>query len=204
VRQLDSGLRPANRNPDPALCPYNLSGGISLADAPVVAVALRLLRWLTEPVHHSEVESLLRSPFFELEAFAAQSQNGNLPESYDAVEFAHRFGITPLRAIVGMATSRNVALAEQILQIRNALELAGWPNASKLTSEVSGLSRISGFARRIGRGERHRRPLTLQDSQPHKRRTAFFRPRLNAIKCSAIWKPCTCDLRTYGLWGCRT
>jgi probable DNA repair protein len=117
------------------LSPYNISGGISLANAPVVAIALRLLRWLIEPVHHSEVESLLRSPFFELEAFAAQSQNGSLPESYNAAKLVHRFGMTRLREVVGTTTAKNATLAEQILRLKSALELAGWPNASKLTSE---------------------------------------------------------------------
>jgi probable DNA repair protein len=137
IRQLESGLRPANRNPDPALCPYNISGGIPLAALPVVSIALQLLHWLIEPLHHSRIEQLLQSPFLSLASIARQSQSSDLPESYDASQLASRFVVPPLRDIVSRARMRrNAATAETLAQMKVILAIAGWPNVGSLTSET--------------------------------------------------------------------
>jgi len=136
VRQLESGLRPSNRNPDPALSPYNISGGIPLAASPVVSIALQLLRWLIEPVHHSEVESLLQSPFFSLESFTALSQRGDMPESYNTADLVRRHNVPPLREIVRRLKMHITApIAETVERMQEILALAGWPNTGNLTSE---------------------------------------------------------------------
>jgi ATP-dependent helicase/nuclease subunit B len=61
--------------------PYEFSLGIALAEAPLVAVALELLRWTAEPLAVERVSGLLLSPYF----CNAREQRGARAE-FDAFE----------------------------------------------------------------------------------------------------------------------
>jgi ATP-dependent helicase/nuclease subunit B len=61
--------------------PYEFSLGIALAEAPLVAVALELLRWTAEPLAVERVSGLLLSPYFS----TAREQRGARAE-FDAFE----------------------------------------------------------------------------------------------------------------------
>ena len=136
VNQLDAILRPGDFDPDPSLSPYNISGGIAVSTVPVVAVAFDLLRWLHEPQHYTRVEALLRSPFISVDVDPCRSRDSGLPETYSAARFADFVSAESLRNIVSRTKQLGLMrLDTAIVEIRQLLEMAGWPDATHLSSE---------------------------------------------------------------------
>ncbi len=135
VSQVDAILRPNDFASSPAVSPYNISGGISLSDIPVIAAALDLLAWLHEPRHYTRVDALLRSPFFNFGIDASKSHDSGLPETYDAARFSRlASGVLP-RIVARAKRLGYVRLDAAVDEIRRLLEIAGWPNARSLSSE---------------------------------------------------------------------
>jgi ATP-dependent helicase/nuclease subunit B len=115
---------------------YNVSGGIPLGSLPVVADAIRLLRWTTAALHHSEVERLLRSPFLALAIDARTARAPDLPETYSAATLTRARTTSPLFDIVGIVRGIGLLRLDTAVQrVRHILQRAGWPNAARLTGE---------------------------------------------------------------------
>ncbi len=135
VRQLDAILRADDDEPAAATSPYNVSGGVSLSSVPVVADALDLLEWLFEPYHHMRIDSLLRSPFLRWSEGPTDRDQRQL-EWCDAARYAATSSISPLREVVSRASRMGLLdLEAAVAGARQLLLLAGWPNATNLSSE---------------------------------------------------------------------
>ena len=136
VGRLDALLQPTDAYSIASNSRYNVSGGIPLADVPVVADALRLLRWMIAPLHYRDAERLLHSPFFAFAIDAQTARIRDLPESYPAAALARLRTTSPLFDVVGIA--RRVGLLRldtATLRIREILRRVGWPNPARLTAE---------------------------------------------------------------------
>ncbi len=136
TRELDAILRPDDIECEHATSPYNVSGGIALSSVPVVADALEFIDWLFEPIRYTRAAQILRSPFLSLGAPPSNASDASLPESYDAALFATHTSATPLRDIVGRSSCIGlVDLKTAIIELRDILMMAGWPNTACLTGE---------------------------------------------------------------------
>lgn len=136
LSQLDAILHPNDFAPSPSASLYNISGGVALSGIPVVAAALELLEWLHERRHYARVDALLRSPFLDLGVDASRSHDAELPETYDAARFVRVVPSGILRQIVQRVTRLGLArLDAAVDEIRELLQLAGWPNLSRLSSD---------------------------------------------------------------------
>ena len=136
VGRLDALLHPADAYSVASDSRYNVSGGIALADVPVVADALRLLQWTTSPLHYRDAERVLRSPFLAFGVDPRSARAPDLPESFSAARLLRAGTTSPLSDIVGAA--RRVGLLRldaASRQIREILRHAGWPDATRLTAE---------------------------------------------------------------------
>ena len=136
VERLDAWLRPADAYPAASDSRYNVSGSITLVDVPVVADALRLLKWMSESLHYRDVERLLRSPFFSFGVDPNYAHATELPESYPAGRLTRSQASSPLSDIVGFVRRIGLLRLDAATQsIREILRRVGWPNAARLTAE---------------------------------------------------------------------
>jgi probable DNA repair protein len=132
--------------------PYEFSLGVVLADAPLVAVALELLRWAVEPLPVERVSGLLLSPYFcsarevrgtraEFDAFELRRARMLRPEvsldwlskTVDRSKRRAKLGRLPdaLRAMRRVAAARlnsadRRSHAEWTERMQELLQAAGW------------------------------------------------------------------------------
>ena len=75
ARALDAALMPdALLAPPDRARPYTVSLGVSLADTPLVATALRTLRLAVDEIEYSEASALLRSPHVDFGSAPARAR----------------------------------------------------------------------------------------------------------------------------------
>ena len=138
TRSCDSSTQfcdPNEVEPTAATSPYNISGGVPLSSVPVVADALDFLEWLFEPYHHTRIDSLIRSPFLRL-SHVSIADDHRQPERCDAAQFAALAFDAPLREIVQQASRLGLRdLSGVVAGARQLLDLVGWPNTGRLSSE---------------------------------------------------------------------
>lgn len=127
--------------------PYNLTLGEPLSAVALVQAALRLLRWLQEPLPYAEATALLCSPAWgggedeRLQRAALDArlrQEGHVEVSLEAVRHYARSEALRARceALMALRQPQRRALAGEWAEtVVAALQAAGWPGARALDSE---------------------------------------------------------------------
>jgi len=136
VGRLDALLRPDTAYTAPGDGNFNISGGVTLADYPVIADALLLLDWLGAARPYQDIERLLRSAFFAFGVDPATASAPTLPDAYSAARWSRGRPPSPLGNIVSEA--RRIGLLRldvAVARIRELLHVVSWPNRSRLTAE---------------------------------------------------------------------
>jgi len=153
TRSLDAALAPgALLAPPDRPRPYTVSLGTSLADTPLVATALRALRFLVGEVDFEEASALLRSPYvdfgpapararFDMEWRRRSGRTMSLDRALAAVRSARdvdasapRAALEALRAWRERVGSRARRLSEWAALLAEALRAIGFPGAEALDS----------------------------------------------------------------------
>jgi len=142
---------------DPADAPYEFSLGQPLAQQPMVAIALKLLRWTVAPLPIEEISNLILSPYFaaskserhrraefdafglrqtsllrpELDLAAAIQEADGRPRLSGLQRQLHGLHRTALRVL---ADARQKSFAEWADSIRELLHFAAWASAAPDTS----------------------------------------------------------------------
>jgi ATP-dependent helicase/nuclease subunit B len=153
VRSLDAGLEPDALLAAPdRLRPYSISLGCSLAEAPIVATALLVLRIAAGDVPWAEASSLLRSPFVNLGPCSARDRfdadwrrrSGRTASLADLLAVARaaddehtsgpRGSLEALQAWRQRAGARARRLSEWTALLGEALRSVGFPGPEPLDS----------------------------------------------------------------------
>lgn len=161
TRALDAALTPdALLAPPDRLRPYTVSLGGSLADAPLVATALKVLRLLVGEVDFADASALLRSPYvdfgpapalarFDIEWRRRSGRATSLAHLLAAVRslchgelVAPRASVERLQTWKERAGARARQLSEWAALLTDALRTIGFPGAQTLdSSEYQTLAR---------------------------------------------------------------